>query len=244
MRTVPPLLLHRFGGSWGALLLVGALLLAFPHTASCGAASGPHGVPKTAASEPIAPQKSEASRPLWSDLTPAQQVALKPLLANWNSLSESRKRKWLALSRNFEQLPVGEQVKLQSRMTEWVALSVQQRNQARLNFAKAKDIPATEKQAKWQAYQALSPEEKSKLAIKAATQPKGAAPAVKPVPPQHLTVVPTSSQSVKPGQKISTASNKIDQKTLLPRPEVHVAPAASAPAPAPAPILPVPAPSN
>jgi hypothetical protein len=243
MRSSPFPLLQRFGWQLGALLLGGSLLLFYPGSARCGAASGPHGAPKAAASEPIAPVKTEAARPLWAELTPAQQIALKPLLANWNSLSESRKRKWLALSKNFEQLPVAEQVKLQSRMTEWVALSVQQRNQARLNFAKAKDIPATEKQAKWQAYQALSPEEKSKLAVKAATPPKGAAPAVKPVPPQQLTVVPTSAQSVKPGQKIATSAGKIDQKTLLPRPEVHATPAALAPVPS-ASALPVSAPSN
>jgi hypothetical protein len=175
-------------------------------------------------------------------LTPGQQVALKPLLANWDGLPESRKRKWLALSRNYAQLPAAEQAKLQSRMTEWVALSVQQRNQARLNYAKAKDVPATEKQAKWQAYQALSPEERRKLATKVPNPPKGAAPAVKPVAPQQLTVVPTSAHSVNPGQKISTAANKIDQKTLLPRPEVHATHAASAPAPSPS--LSVSAPSN
>ena len=48
-------------------------------------------------------------------------------------------------------------------MTEWAALSPQQRAQARLNFAEIKRLPADERKAKWEAYQALQPEEKRKL---------------------------------------------------------------------------------
>ena len=48
-------------------------------------------------------------------------------------------------------------------MTEWVALSPNQRSEARLNFAEARKLPPEEKKAKWQAYQALSAEERQKL---------------------------------------------------------------------------------
>lgn len=158
------------------------------------------------------------SGPRWSELTPAQQTALKPLVANWDGLTESHKRKWLSLSRNYPNMTAAEQAKLQSRMTEWVTLSAQQRTQARLNYANAKTISPSEKKAKWQAYQALSAEEKRKLATKAPPPPKGAAPAVKPVPTDQLTVVPTSRHSAKPGQKIAASPNKVDKNTLLPRP--------------------------
>ena len=69
-----------------------------------------------------------------------------------------------------------------------------QRAAARLNFAKAKELSKEltpeEKKAKWQTYQALSPEEKAKLAAKATPKPTGAATAVKPVEPQKLAVTP------------------------------------------------------
>jgi hypothetical protein len=75
-------------------------------------------------------------------------------------------------------------------MNEWVTLSPQQRAQARLNFARTKELSKQltpeEKKAKWQTYQALSPEEKQKLAAKASPKPVGAATAVKPVAPQKL----------------------------------------------------------
>jgi hypothetical protein len=234
--------------SLGAVLAGVALLLGLADYAYCGAATGPHTAEKPlmleaeGGAKPVAaPNRNktaqrvsppESSGPKWSELTPAQQLALKPLLANWDSLSEARKRKWLAMSNNYAQMSNAEQSKLQSRMTEWVTLSAQQRNQARLNYVQARTISPTEKQAKWEAYQALSPEEKRVLATKAPAVTKGAAPAVKPVAPQQLTVVPTSRQSVKPGQKIATATNKIDQKTLLPRPEKSTALAATVPAPA------------
>ena len=77
-------------------------------------------------------------------------------------------------------MPGAEQDKLHSRMTEWAALSPQQRTQARLNFAETKQLSPDDKKAKWEAYQALPPEEKRKLAAGAAKPPPTAA-AVKPV---------------------------------------------------------------
>src|SRR4051794_7974760 len=71
------------------------------------------------------------TRPAWSELTAAQQQALKPLSGQWNTLSEAQKRKWIAMSRDFRTLPPEGQAKLHSRMNEWVSLSPQQRTQAR-----------------------------------------------------------------------------------------------------------------
>ena len=83
---------------------------------------------------------------------------------------------------------------MHSRMNEWVAMSPQQRAAARLNFAKTKELSSQltpdEKKAKWEIYQALSPEEKARLAAKASPKPAGAATAVKPVAPQKLAVTP------------------------------------------------------
>lgn len=172
---------------------------------------------------PAAPKN--VSKPVWHDLTPAQQQSLKPLSATWDRLGEAQKRKWLVISKNYPSLPPSEQSKLHSRMTEWVSLSPQQRNQARLNFAETKKLSPAEKKATWQAYQALSPEEKQKLAAKAAPKPRGAA-AVKPaVPPQKLAVVPVTRQASKQTPKIAAASQSVNHNTLLPQPAPSSEPA-------------------
>jgi hypothetical protein len=123
-----------------------------------------------------------------------QQQTLKPLAESWNTISAAQKRKWLEVSRNYPSLPPEGQAVMRSRMSEWVALSPQQRAQARLNFAKTKELSreltAQEKKEKWAAYQALSAEEKQKLAAKASPKTPGAATAVKPVAPQKLAVSP------------------------------------------------------
>jgi Protein of unknown function (DUF3106) len=159
------------------------------------------------------------TKPLWQELTAAQQQALKPLGANWATFSEPHKRKWLAVSQNYPTLSPPEQAKLHSRMTEWASMSPQQRNQARLNFAETKKIAPDDKAANWQAYQALSPEEKQKLAAKAPPPQAGATAAVKPVPAQKLANVPATRNTPKSS---AVASNTpppagVQSNTLLPR---------------------------
>lgn len=166
-----------------------------------------------------------SSKPVWRDLTPAQQASLKPLAANWNSLDDSHKRKWLAIASSYPTLAPIEQAKLHSRMTEWVTLSRQQRIQARLNFAQSKQLTPTQKAANWQAYQALSPEEKKKLAISATPKPVGAAAAVKPVLPQKLATVPVTRQTPKQTAKIAVPKHAVNRNTLLPQAQPAATPA-------------------
>jgi hypothetical protein len=103
----------------------------------------------------------------------------------------AHQRKWLALSENFSKLNVAEQQILHSRMREWAALSTRQRAQARLNFGEAKQVSAADKKALWEAYQALPPDEKKKLAADAKPKPPTTAAAVKPVAKQKLATLPT-----------------------------------------------------
>lgn len=168
-----------------------------------------------------------ASKPAWQDLTPAQQVSLKPLAANWNTLGEAPKRKWIAIAASYPSLAPAEQAKLHSRMTEWVSLSQQQRARARLNFVASKQLSTSEKAARWEAYQALSPEEKKKLAISAPPKPAGAAAATKPVPPKKLAAVPVTREALKQMPKISAATHAVNKNTLLPHPQPPVAPASA-----------------
>ena len=136
-----------------------------------------------------------------------QQQSLRPLAANWNGLSDAQKRKWLEVSKGYPNLSAADQAVMRSRMAEWVAMSPQQRAAARLNFGKAKELSnqltADEKKEKWQTYQALSPEEKAKLASKAAPKPAGAATAVKPVAPQKLAV---TAKGTLPSPKVPPAT--------------------------------------
>lgn len=188
---------HRVPGAWVlmqlrqlslGLLLAGLLTLPTPSAAQpTKPAAGVGKLPATA------PAKAAVSGQSWAELTPTQQQALLPLASSWNTgMSEAQKRKWLKISKNFPSLSPQEQAVMYSRMKEWASLTPQQRAQARLNFGKtremSKQLTSEEKKTKWQAYQALSAEEKQKLA-KAGTKPAGAATAVKPVAPQKLATV-------------------------------------------------------
>ncbi len=158
-----------------------------------------------------------ALKPGWQDLSPSQQLSLKPLAEKWNTLAETQKRKWIAIAANYPKLAPAEQEKLHGRMTEWVSLSQQQRAQARLNFAESKKLTPAQKAATWNAYQALSPEEKQKLARSAPVKPVGAAAAAKPVAPQKLTAVPETRQTARQTPKMAAASHSVNRNTLLPQ---------------------------
>ena len=212
---------HRVPWQAGRLLAGAAfcLMTALSMPASCALAQtvapSKAGGAVPAAKSPVAAASS--SKPAWQDLTAVQQVSLKPLAANWNSLGISQKRKWIALAQNYPSLTPTEQLKLHSRMTEWVSLSQQQRAQARLNFAQAKRLTPDEKAATWKAYQELSPEEKQKLATSAVSKPVGAAAAAKPVPAQKLATVPVTRHSPKTAPKIAASDHALNHNTLLPR---------------------------
>jgi Spy/CpxP family protein refolding chaperone len=182
--------------------------------------------PKPAASKAVTAKPVavvSASKPGWAELTAQQQQALKPLTATWNSISEPQKRKWLEVSKNYPALPPADQATMHSRMNEWVAMSPQDRAAARLNFAKTKELSKQltpdEKKAKWETYQALSPEEKAKLAAKASPKPAGAATAVKPVPTQKLAVTPKNVlplPNVPPGAAVTTTGETLQNVVTLP----------------------------
>lgn len=140
------------------------------------------------------PATSSRSGPRWTTLTKAQQQALAPLAPHWNTLSDAQRRKWIALSRNFDRIGTAEQAKLHARMTDWAALSPRERALARLNFAEVRNLaPADQLKAKWEAYQALSEDERRKLAESAGGRSIGAAPAARPVPADKLVPVPAAA---------------------------------------------------
>ena len=196
---------------------------------------------KSSASPQTTPANPEAaSKPLWRELTARQQKALQPLAPYWDDLAESHKRKWLALSRDYAKMTPEEQEVLHSRMTEWSSLTNQERAQARANFATVKQVPVDERKAKWEAYQALSDEEKSKLAARAkSAKAPGAASTIRPVPEQKLVPMPAASQDGQHTPRIQLAPPPAPAPVAAARPVPAPAPApAPEAAPAPAPSLP------
>lgn len=174
-----------------------------------------------------------SSGPAWKELTRQQREVLAPLHERWGTMGELTKRRWISLADGFDQLQPEDQEKLQKRMQTWSSLSVQQRNQARLNFFTSRQLSPEDLQAKWDAYQALSAEEKRRLAAKAAPKNRGAATALRPQPKRKLATIPAASSTPQ------TVANP--PKILLPQPPARPLPAAPVPPPPPpvqtAPVL-------
>lgn len=157
------------------------------------------------------------SRPTWGELTGSQREALAPLAPHWAGLTENHKRKWIAMSRNFADWPADEQARLHDRMSAWAGLSPGQRDQARMNFAEARKVAPDEKKARWEAYQALSENERDRLATAVAPKRPGvAAPARLAKPAAE--VKPTSIAADPRGMPRSgLTTSTVDHNTLLPQ---------------------------
>jgi DNA-binding CsgD family transcriptional regulator len=173
-------------------------------------------LPVMAAPLPITP-RIVSLMPRWIQLTPTQQQSLSPLESTWDSLADGHRRKWIALAENYHSLTSEEQSKLHSRMAEWSALNPRERELARLNFAESKKLPVPDRTANWEAYKALSANERKQLGESALTKPKGAAATVKPVLAGKLTPVPVTRHTPLDEKQRETIKAAIDRNTLLPK---------------------------
>jgi hypothetical protein len=192
-------------GAWLALSIPGASLAQSPAPAPVKPVVG------------IAPV-AVMGAPRWRELNPVQQASLQPLAATWDTLSDGHRRKWLALAQGYPTWNPEDQGKLHSRMAEWAALSPKDREQARLNFAQTKKIAPEDRSANWDAYQALTPEERKKLADGAPKKAAGAATAPKPVAPQKLADVPLANKAPEGKRTLVSNPDAINRSTLLPIP--------------------------
>ncbi len=113
------------------------------------------------------PSTSTVSATPWAELNPAQQAALAPLQRDWALIEGVRQQKWLELTARFPTMAAEERARIQQRMAQWASLTPAKRNQVRLQFLEAKQLPAEQRQARWQEYQALSVEERQALARQA-----------------------------------------------------------------------------
>ncbi|MBU3737976.1 MAG: DUF3106 domain-containing protein [Rhodoferax sp.] len=168
-------------------------------------------------SQPAPPKpRSIESGPRWHTLTVDQMNSLKPLADKWSDLRETQKRKWIAIAASFKNMSPADQIKLHSRMTEWVNLSAPERAQARLNFSAVQSIARDDKLKTWQAYQALSPEERKRLA---ATEPaplpkSGARSSV--ITEKKLAVFPANRLGPGTKGRLMAHADWVDRNTLLP----------------------------
>ena len=153
----------------------------------------------------------------WQELTPAQRRALKPLERDWRLISADQKQKWAELAGRFPALTPDERGRVQARMAEWAQMTPQERGQARINFQEAKTVSPQDRQAQWEAYQALSPEQKRQLAARAAQparpdghppnallSPQGRAAANDGSPAAKTNIVPNPAHAQPPRQVAPT----------------------------------------
>ena len=172
----------------GASALLMVLLMALP--VSSAAQAGASSALLSAASAPASgslPHQGQAAYPVpqsksktavnanatvarehrWRDLTESQKTALKSLEADWDGLDAPRRQKWVQLADRLPTMQPAEQARIQARMAYWSKLTPQQRGQTRLNFLEATQLPSNDRQARWDAYQALPPEQKREFAARA-----------------------------------------------------------------------------
>lgn len=211
------------------LLLSAAGFSAFAQAAD--AASTPEPAASVAASLPPPAQPASRLRPLtkpvppsalsvppaqWSGLTPKQQALLAPLERDWPEISDTQRSKWLSATPTLATMS-GEEIKrVHDRIRDWTMLSGSERSTARIGFQVSRQLTAEQRQARWEAYQALPAEERKALAEKAmarrqalaeaparAARPPVAQPKSKaaPAPPRLVTPALVTSTLVqgKPG---------------------------------------------
>ena len=152
----------------------------------------------------------------WSDLKAAQQATLKPLERDWSGIDAARKQKWIELSSRFAKLTPDEQGRVQERMAQWAKLTPAERGQARVHFQEATQLPPQDRQARWKAYEALSPEQKQQLAARAAP--------VAPMPDSARKAVPAGRVERAPRDSAPQAKSNIVPNPSFAAPPTAVAP--------------------
>jgi hypothetical protein len=115
--------------------------------------------------------------PTWQSLTPSQQSALAPLRRDWPTLDSQRKLKWLEVAGRFRTMPQADRERVQARMAEWARMTPTERARARLQFQASRQFSPEDRQALWEAYQALPDDERRALAQRPPLAPQPASAA-------------------------------------------------------------------
>ena len=137
--------------------------------------------PAASAATAATPRTAAPARPAWQALSAQQRTALAPLERDWGMIDAPRKAKWLEVASRFPAMPAADQQRLQERMAEWARMTPVERGRARLSFQESKLLSPEQKQARWEAYQALPDEERKALAVRAKPVEERARGAAAPV---------------------------------------------------------------
>jgi hypothetical protein len=171
--TVPgPHASSRYG--FGAARVVAAAIavsVALPAAALAVTAEPIPALPTVVGLDPIVDDG-----PAWASLSARQRSILAPLQDDWPNITAYQKDQWLELAARYPALNKAEQARIRERMADWARLSAAERGRARLNFQTATQQPATDRQARWEAYKALPPDERERLREQASRTAAGATP--------------------------------------------------------------------
>jgi hypothetical protein len=187
---------------------------------------------------PVLPTGSTTARPVaeqgpsWGSLTATQRQALAPLQRDWQTLDAPRKSKWLEIAERYPKMTAQDQERLQARMNEWARMTPQERTLTRQQYQGAKQVPRQERQASWEAYQALPENERLELANRAR-------PAAASAPgPAVVASGPAKTKAKATPDAASLAQQRLGPSALEgPQPKVNAVPAPGA-TPAPKPVAP------
>jgi hypothetical protein len=112
-------------------------------------------------------------------------------------------------------------------MTAWAQLTPQERSQARFNFQEAKQLNAMERKARWDAYQALTPEQKQQLLAARAAR-NAAKPASRP---EASSREPQAKTNIVPNPALATSPKVIAPTVVQARPGATTTPITKRPTP-------------
>ena len=179
------------------------LIAAATAAAVVGSAPASAQGPSASAAPLAAPRTAVAAGPAWQALSAQQRTVLAPLERDWGTIDAPRKVKWLEVANRFPAMPAADQQRVQERMADWARLTPAERGRARLSFQESKQLSPEQKQARWEAYQALPDEERKALASRAKPvdeRPRGAAA---PVPAKDAASAATTARATT-GPKAAT----------------------------------------
>ncbi|MEO8081823.1 MAG: DUF3106 domain-containing protein [Caldimonas sp.] len=203
---LPALRRRAAGGSFAVLL--GLALLAATAGPAQGQGPRPAGAPATG--------REDGTR--WLALTPVQRDVLAPLEREWPNIDAARKQKWIVLANRYRTMPPGERARITERMTDWARLTPAERGQARLRYEETRQFPAPDRQERWRAYEALSPEERRQFASRAASA--GAAGRT----PGDASRIDPAARAGRAGRGVPAGKANLVPNPALARPPKQIAP--------------------
>lgn len=105
---------------------------------------------------------------LWAQLTPAQQEALHPLSAQWDSLPQKLQKNLLYAAKRYPKLTPEKKQRFQNKLEKWSKLTPEQRKRAREKFQAFSKVPAVQRE---QVKQMIRQQEANKAATPASSVP-------------------------------------------------------------------------